>query len=95
MIEYKTRRRETYPRRGDGVWIEGRVPDKPMAQGVNGTIVRLDWDTREAIVLLDGKQRTFEFDELRSCWNDVLNAYIVEEPYVEDNNTAHINGHDE
>ena len=86
MIEYKTRRRESNPSIGDRVWIEGRIPDKPMAQGANGQIVMILWQYREVVILLDGKQVTMEMDELRNCWNDVLGTYIVEEPYVDKDN---------
>jgi hypothetical protein len=92
MIEYKTRYRASSPKKGDGVWIEGKIPEKPMAIGANGRIVRIDWQAREAMVLFTdpAKQLTFEFDDLKSCWNDVLNSYIVEEPYV----TNTLNDHD-
>lgn len=83
MIEYKTRRRTSNPQKGDKVWIEGKIPDKPMAQGANGTVVLIKWQDREVIILLDGKQVTMEMDELQNCWCDGLNSYIVEEPYVE------------
>jgi hypothetical protein len=83
MIEYRTRRRESDPKRGDRVWIEGKIPDKPLAIGSNGFIARIDWQEREAVIVLDGKQLTMELSELRNCWNDVLGSYIVEEPYVQ------------
>lgn len=83
MIEYKTRRRASDPRRGEKVWIEGKIPANPLAHGSSGFIAVLDYTERECVVILEGRQETFSFEDLKNCWCDGLNSYIVEEPYVD------------
>jgi len=80
MIEYKTRYRVSLPRVGDKVWIEGKVPDEPLRQGINGSIVFINWAEREIIVLLDSKQVTFDMKDFRGRWCDATNSYLMEEP---------------
>lgn len=80
MIEYKTRQRGSNPRLGDKVWIEGRVPDEPLRQGINGTIIFINWSEREIIVLLNNKQITFDMEDFRGRWCDGTNSYLMEEP---------------
>ena len=80
MIEYKTRHRNSAPRLGDKVWIEGKIPDEPLRQGVNGTIIFINWAEREVIVLLDSKQLTFDMEDFRGRWCDATNSYLMEEP---------------
>jgi len=80
MIEYKTRRRESQARVGDRVSIEGRKRENVFE--VNGKIIRIDWQERQAIVLFDTSQETIDLDELRDCWTDAVGGYyLMEEPY--------------
>jgi len=94
MIQYVTRRRTVNPRRGDKVWIEGKVPDQPMKQGSNGFIAVINYEEQECVIVLEGKQVTMDLDELRDCWCDALDSYIVEEPYREINNSNTPSGGD-
>lgn len=80
MIEYKTRYRASRPRLGDKVWIEGKVPDEPLRQGNNGTIIFINWAEREVIVLLDSKQVTYDMSDFNGKWCDATNSYLMEEP---------------
>ncbi len=86
MIEYKTRRRESQAQVGDRVSIEGRKRDGKFE--VNGSVVRIDWETREAIVRFDTSQETIELHELRDCWTDAMGGYyIMETSYDPNSNT--------
>jgi hypothetical protein len=97
MIEYKTRRRNSNAKCGDRVWQEGKVEGKPLAIGKNGYIARIDWEEKEAMVLWDENlgMTSYDLEVLRDCWSDSLGGiYIMEEPYVEKNNTITLNGRD-
>lgn len=83
MVEYKTRRRETAPRRGEKVWHENRkLP--PQADGiqildVHGKIVSINWQDQEVVVLFEHSQHTYAMDEIRDAWSDGLDCYLIEE----------------
>ena len=84
MIEYNTRRRKSEAKVGDRVSIEGRKRESKFE--VNGKIVWIDWQEREAVVRFDTSQETVDLDELRDCWTDEAGGfYIMEEPYDQDN----------